>query len=269
MAALGAGALAAAIPQLAFAAHYGSGPNDTEPEMRYAIRLVDDPAVDSVYAHESPNTASDVVWSIPFDSPVAVLQRVTGEKLWYGSSTWSQVQLPYDTGWVYEPLLGRQPQGEAMPPSPGPVPAPASAPGPVGKGRSIVISLADQFLWAFEGRAVACAVGCTTGGVGLETPTGDFAVKKHIRDYQFNSPWPKGAWFYYESVQASYALQFYGRSFFLHDAPWRRVFGPVSQGGTGKLGGDYTGSHGCVNLPYPAARFLYNWAPDGTPVRIS
>jgi len=130
------------------------------------------------------------------------------------------------------------------------------------------VSLADQFLWAFDGAAVALAVACTTGGRDLETPTGDFAVRKHVRNYRFNSPWPKKSQYYYDSVEASYALRFYQSSYFLHDAPWRRVFGPASQGGSGKLGKDHTGSHGCVNLPYPAARFLYAWAADGTTVRV-
>src|SRR6185312_6142573 len=73
---------------------------------------------------------------------------------------------------------------------------------------------------------------------------------------------------WYPPSPASYAMRFLGRDFYLHDAPWRHVFGPASQGGDGPPGGDTTGSHGCVNLPYPAARFLYDWAPEGTPVVV-
>lgn len=238
-------------------------------DVRYVLRLVDDPALDSVYVHLRPDTASDVVWSVPYGTPVAVLSQADGQKLWYGGTTWYELALPYGTGWIYGPLLGDDPPPYAAPPMPSPVPAPPTTPAPVGSGRSIVVSLADQFLWAFDGEDAVLSVACTTGGAGLETPAGDFTVKRHVRNYQFNSPWPKGSFYYYDSVEASYALLFYERSYFLHDAPWRRVFGPASRGGTGKLGKDHTGSHGCVNLPYPAARFLYGWAQDGMPVRVA
>ncbi|MBK6885740.1 MAG: L,D-transpeptidase family protein [Tetrasphaera sp.] len=39
----------------------------------------------------------------------------------------------------------------------------------------------------------------------------------------------------------------------LHGAYWRETFG-------------YAASHGCVNLPIPTAKWIYDWAPIGTPV---
>ena len=39
----------------------------------------------------------------------------------------------------------------------------------------------------------------------------------------------------------------------LHGAYWRDSFG-------------YAASHGCVNLPIPTAKWIYDWAPIGTPV---
>lgn len=39
----------------------------------------------------------------------------------------------------------------------------------------------------------------------------------------------------------------------LHGAYWRSSFG-------------YSASHGCVNLPIPVAKWVYDWAPIGTPV---
>ena len=39
----------------------------------------------------------------------------------------------------------------------------------------------------------------------------------------------------------------------LHGAYWRKTFG-------------YAASHGCVNLPIPTAKWVYDWAPIGTPV---
>jgi lipoprotein-anchoring transpeptidase ErfK/SrfK len=57
--------------------------------------------------------------------------------------------------------------------------------------------------------------------------------------------------------------------FFLHDAPWRGNFGPGSNTSLGTPGGDFTGTHGCVNIPYAAAAQLFRWAELGTPVIVS
>ena len=57
----------------------------------------------------------------------------------------------------------------------------------------------------------------------------------------------------------NYWMPFYG-GYGLHDATWRSYFG-----------GDiykYNGSHGCVNLPYSVAKYLYNHVPVGTLVKI-
>ncbi|WP_299444982.1 L,D-transpeptidase family protein [uncultured Phycicoccus sp.] len=46
---------------------------------------------------------------------------------------------------------------------------------------------------------------------------------------------------------------FFHRGFALHGAPWRDSFG-------------YAASHGCINLPVPVAKWVYDFAPMGTPV---
>ncbi len=46
---------------------------------------------------------------------------------------------------------------------------------------------------------------------------------------------------------------FFHRGFALHGAPWRESFG-------------YSASHGCVNLPVSVAKWVYDFAPVGTPV---
>jgi len=46
----------------------------------------------------------------------------------------------------------------------------------------------------------------------------------------------------------------------LHDATWRSSFGgPIYK---------YNGSHGCVNMPYKKARYVYNYIPIGTKIYI-
>lgn len=48
-------------------------------------------------------------------------------------------------------------------------------------------------------------------------------------------------------------ISYFHRGFALHGAPWRSSFG-------------YSGSHGCINLPVGVAKWVYDFAPVGTPV---
>jgi len=51
-------------------------------------------------------------------------------------------------------------------------------------------------------------------------------------------------------------ISYFHNGFALHGAPWRSTFGYA---GT-------RGSHGCINLPVPQAKWIYDFAPVGTPV---
>lgn len=66
----------------------------------------------------------------------------------------------------------------------------------------------------------------------------------------------------YKTV-VSYWMPFIGNSIGFHDASWR--------GGADKFGGNvwtYDGSHGCINLPYDAAKKLYDLVYNGLPVIV-
>jgi lipoprotein-anchoring transpeptidase ErfK/SrfK len=134
-------------------------------------------------------------------------------------------------------------------------------------GKRITISLSRQRLRAWEGNRVVLVTPVTTGNASLPTPAGWFHVFAKRSPYTFISPWPPGSAYYYPPSTVSYALEFLSGGYFIHDAPWRSVFGRGSNSGTAP-GTNYGGTHGCVNVPYNAARFLYFWAPLGTPVHI-
>ena len=51
-------------------------------------------------------------------------------------------------------------------------------------------------------------------------------------------------------------ISYFHNGFALHGAPWRSSFGYAGE----------RGSHGCVNLPVPVAKWVYDFAPIGTPV---
>jgi len=135
--------------------------------------------------------------------------------------------------------------------------------------RRIVVSLSQQRLFAYDGPAPFLSTLVTTGNKELPTPTGVFHVMFSKSPFTFHSPWPKGSKYYYEPATANYALYFKDSGYFIHDAPWRAAFGPGTNNIMGTPGQNYTGTHGCVNVPEDAMKQLYAWATPGTPVQIT
>jgi len=134
--------------------------------------------------------------------------------------------------------------------------------------RRIVVSLAQQRLWALDGDNVLLTTLVTTGGPELPTPTGDYQIIDRESPFTFHSPFPVGSPFWYAPSPTNFALLFQANGYFIHDAPWRNVYGPGSNTTDGTPGGDYTGTHGCVNTPYDAMSWLFNWATYYTPVQV-
>jgi lipoprotein-anchoring transpeptidase ErfK/SrfK len=122
----------------------------------------------------------------------------------------------------------------------------------------IEVNLAKQYMWAYENGQVVHSAPVTSGatGAGLGTATGLFAIySKQTNTYLNGRPYG-----YDYNVFVTYWMPFY-KGYGLHDASWRN----------GRFGGSdyyYGGSHGCVNLPYGTAAFLYAWSDIGTPVWV-
>jgi lipoprotein-anchoring transpeptidase ErfK/SrfK len=124
----------------------------------------------------------------------------------------------------------------------------------------IVVSLATQSLTAYENGKVVATTVVATGRPALPTLRGTFHVKAKYTPYQFISPWPKSSPYWYASSWVKYAMLYDDGGYFIHDAPWRTVYGP---------GANLTnGTHGCVNVPLGTMAFLYRWAPVGTTVIV-
>ena len=135
--------------------------------------------------------------------------------------------------------------------------------------KRIVISLTRQALTAYDGDAVFTSTLVTTGGPELPTPAGVFSIMARYSPFTFRSPWPKNSPYWYPDSPASFAMLFEDGGYFIHDAPWRGNFGPGSNLSRGTPGGDSTGTHGCVNVPYGVAARLFSWADVGTPVIVT
>jgi len=132
----------------------------------------------------------------------------------------------------------------------------------------IVVSLSKQSLTAYDGNTPVVTSLVTTGNQLLPTPVGVFPVLGKYSPFTFHSPWPKGSPFWYADSPVTYALLFDNRGYYIHDAPWRTDYGPGSNAKPGTPGQDLTGSHGCINVPLPIAKQLFEWAPTGTAVQV-
>ncbi len=156
-------------------------------------------------------------------------------------------------------------------PTPAPTPTPAATPTPApvatpvtaaqaGDGKLIIISLASQRLTAYDNGTVFVTSVVASGRPALATPVGTFHIKAKYTPYKFVSPWPRGSQYWYPTEWVSYAMLFADDGYFLHDAPWRTVYGP---------GANLTqGTHGCINVPSSVMAKLYGWTSVGTTVVI-
>jgi lipoprotein-anchoring transpeptidase ErfK/SrfK len=133
----------------------------------------------------------------------------------------------------------------------------------------IRVTLHAQSLSAYQGTSLVLTTPVTTGGPWTPTPPGTFRVLQKISNYVFRSPWPKSSPLWYPDSPTNFALLYNANGgWFLHDAPWRTNFGPGSNALAGTPGGDFTGSHGCTNVPLQPMARLFSWAGTGTLVQI-
>lgn len=134
--------------------------------------------------------------------------------------------------------------------------------------RRIVVSLSQQKLWAYDGRKLLWSSLVTTGNRALPTPVGTYHIMAKLHPFTFHSPWPKTSPYYYKPSKSQYAMLFREGGYFIHDASWRSNFGPGSNAQLGTPGSNFTGTHGCVNVPPNIAHDLFGWSQLGTVVQV-
>lgn len=117
----------------------------------------------------------------------------------------------------------------------------------------VEVSIGGQHVWYYKDGNLVLSTDCVTGNtsLGRGTHTGVYYVK-----YKDKNVILKGADY---ETPVSYWMPFNGGEG-LHDATWRGSFGGSIYRGSG--------SHGCVNLPYSAAKTLYQNVSPGDPVII-
>lgn len=201
------------------------------------------------------NTGARIVAVYGTNTRVTVYATVSGQIVWGGISAWYRVS-PLNSAphYIYGGLLKRVSNGP---------------PAPSAQGHLIVVSISKQILHAYlNGRLVYTTL-VTTGMPKLYTPTGTWHVYAKVTNVKFYSPWPPGSPYYYKPEHVNFVLKYDAPYIYLHDFPWRSVYGPGTQypHKDPKFGPE-TGTHGCVNMPTNAAAWLYNWAPVGTTVQV-
>jgi len=131
-----------------------------------------------------------------------------------------------------------------------------TGPGPIQGGyKEIVVSIAQQSMWAYENGELIISSLVSTG-VGdvpeTVTPTGFFSV---LTKYELDTMDGTINDEYYNVPDVPWVMYFDNNGDALHGAYWHNNFGSPM-------------SHGCVNLPLDVAEFLYGWAPEGTAVTV-
>ena len=152
------------------------------------------------------------------------------------------------SGQVLTIVVGDTTTKPAQPVQPSP-PSPAPPSGNGLGGKWIDVNLSTEMLTAYEGNNAVFSSAVSTGIAEHPTVVGTFKIYvKYVADDMSGG---YGAEYYYLPA-VPYVMYFYG-GYAIHGTYWHHNFG-------------HPMSHGCVNLPTPAAEWMFNWAPVGTPV---
>jgi LysM repeat protein len=111
----------------------------------------------------------------------------------------------------------------------------------------IEVDLSSQRVYARQGNSVVKTFVVSTGTSRYPTPAGSFRIYAKYRSTSMSGPG-------YNLKGVPHTMYFY-RGYALHGTYWHNNFGRRM-------------SHGCINLKKGDAKWLYNWAPKGTLVKI-
>jgi lipoprotein-anchoring transpeptidase ErfK/SrfK len=113
--------------------------------------------------------------------------------------------------------------------------------------RTADVNLSTQTASFYENGQLVNSWKISSGAAGHETQTGNFTIRAHVRIQDM-----VGA--DYVTKDVPWVTYFNGDQAF-HGTYWHNNFG-------------HRMSHGCVNMPISAAKWVYDWAPDGVEVSV-
>jgi lipoprotein-anchoring transpeptidase ErfK/SrfK len=145
-----------------------------------------------------------------------------------------------DLIWIGQELI--VPAGGVYQPS-----AAEAPPAPTNVGKSIVVWVEKQRIYAYENGQLVHSHLTSTGRSATPTVYGDYKIYVKYEADDMSGP-------DYFLPQVPYVMYFY-QGYGIHGTYWHNSFGrPMS--------------HGCVNLPVGEAKWFFDWAQVGTPVRV-
>ncbi|HKR82415.1 MAG TPA: L,D-transpeptidase [Candidatus Saccharimonadales bacterium] len=132
-------------------------------------------------------------------------------------------------------------------------------------GQLLLISISERHLWACDSGKQVYDSPVVTGMQRLEadlTPLGTYHIYAKQTNQTLTGSDSTGTWndfAYYWEPFLSNQYGVYG----FHDATWRKTseFGNIDPN-------SMNGSHGCVELPLGAAKWIYDWSVVGTAVTV-
>jgi lipoprotein-anchoring transpeptidase ErfK/SrfK len=127
--------------------------------------------------------------------------------------------------------------------------APAVEPTEAVSSRWIEVNLARQRLNAWQNGKIVMTSAISSGRARTPTVRGTYRIYIKLVDTRMRGCCP-----FYNIAHVPYTMYFY-RGYGLHGAWWHNNFGTPM-------------SHGCVNLPVPFSKRLFEWASVGTKVVI-
>ncbi|REJ05270.1 murein L,D-transpeptidase [Microbacterium bovistercoris] len=113
--------------------------------------------------------------------------------------------------------------------------------------RHAVVDLSQQHAYFYENGKLVRDWAVSTGRPGFETRQGNFRIRAHVAMQDMVGET-------YVTKDVKWVTYFNGNQAF-HGTYWHNNFGNVM-------------SHGCVNMPESAAKWVYDWAPDGFEVTV-
>lgn len=120
-----------------------------------------------------------------------------------------------------------------------------------GSGKSIVVDISEQRLYAYENGLLSNSFLVSTARPPWKTPIGVHEVLAKVPLVHYAGGTGADA---YDLGWIPYNLRFYPH-IYIHYAPWNNSFG-------------YVLSHGCVNVSLENIKWIYEWAEVGTPVIV-
>ena len=119
--------------------------------------------------------------------------------------------------------------------------------------KRIVVDLSTQLVTAFEGEKLVFSQRCASGVRGTETPKGEFRTyHKGPSVHMTNEGDAVESESVYSLPGVPWCSFFTGAGNAFHGAYWHNDYGRPR-------------SHGCVNMPSEAAKFLYRWSKPVVP----